>query len=221
MAAARLDERLQTAAELFPACAYGADIGADHGRLSCYLLETGVCQRMCVTDISGESLKKARDLLALKGLSARADLRVGDGLTALAAPAGAVAILGMGARTMRDILLGGRDRLQGAALILSAHTEPHLIRRALEEMGYRITRERVALAAGRYYVILRAEPGEERLSEKQCRLGPRLMETREPRYPGYLLWQKQMTLPKRTREAKEYLQWLEEEMRRVGDGGND
>ena len=122
---------------------------------------------------------------------------------------------------VRNSLSLGRDRLQGAALILSAHTEPHLIRRALEEMGYRITRERVALAAGRYYVILRAEPGEERLSEKQCRLGPRLMETKEPRYPGYLLWQKQMTLPKRTREAKEYLQWLEEEMHRVGDGGND
>ena len=54
-----MDERLSAAADLFPACAYGADIGADHGRLSCYLLTKERCHRMCVADISADSLEKA------------------------------------------------------------------------------------------------------------------------------------------------------------------
>ena len=53
-----LDDRLSRAAALFPACEYGADIGADHGRLSCYLLANQRCSRMCVADISADSLEK-------------------------------------------------------------------------------------------------------------------------------------------------------------------
>ena len=64
-----LDERLACAAALFPACEYGADIGADHGRLSCALLASGKCRRMCVADISAESLEKAKRLLRLHGLA--------------------------------------------------------------------------------------------------------------------------------------------------------
>ncbi|MBR0407985.1 MAG: tRNA (adenine(22)-N(1))-methyltransferase TrmK, partial [Clostridia bacterium] len=75
-----LDDRLSRAAALFPACEYGADIGADHGRLSCFLLESGKAERMCVADISGDSLKKAEALLSLRGLAERADFKVGDGL---------------------------------------------------------------------------------------------------------------------------------------------
>ena len=76
-----LDDRLARAAALFPACAYGADIGADHGRLSCILLARGVCERMCVADVSAPSLQKARHLLDVHGLADRADVIVGDGLT--------------------------------------------------------------------------------------------------------------------------------------------
>ena len=113
-----LDDRLVRAAALFPACAYGADIGADHGRLSCILLANNVCRRMCVSDLSADSLKKARMLLARHGVLDRADFRVGDGLDVLDHPADAVSILGMGGRTLSGILLRGKSKLGGAALIL-------------------------------------------------------------------------------------------------------
>ena len=79
----QLDERLQAAADLFSACDLGADIGADHGRLSCHLLHTNTCQRMIVADISDESLQKARNLLSLHCLDSRVEYRVADGLKAL------------------------------------------------------------------------------------------------------------------------------------------
>ena len=216
-----LDERLQTAADLFPACAYGADIGADHGRLSCYLLESGKCQRMCVTDVSAPSLKKAETLLSIMGLRDRADCLAGSGLSVLPHPAQAIAILGMGGHTMAEILTSSVEKLQGAALILSAHTDMDLIRRTLPHLHYRIDEERIAYAAGRYYVILRATPGEEAYTEKQCLLGPRFMETNAVHYEEYLAWQIRMTLPKRTEAARAYLQMLKEEQDRVRHCGHD
>ena len=217
----RLDDRLQTAAELFPACAYGADIGADHGRLSCYLLEKGICQRMCVADISAESLKKADGLLHLRGLTDRADIIVGSGLTVLPQHAQAIAILGMGGHTLASILEEGKNRLHGAQLILSAHTEMEWVRSTLSRIGYRIAEERIALAASRYYVMLRAETGEEAYTEKQCFLGPRLMEGCVRHYSEYLAWKTRMTAPKRTEAAARQTQWLKEEENRVRDGGHD
>lgn len=216
-----LDDRLTRAAALFPACDYGADIGADHGRLSCYLLESGKAKRMCVADISGDSLKKAEALLSLRGLAERADFRVGDGLNVLDAPADAIAILGMGGHTLSGILANGKDQLGGAALILSAHTDMQLVRRTLTELNYRIEAEDVAFAANRFYCLLRAVPGEENLTEQQRTLGPRLMETAAAYYPDYLRWRIGLAAKKQSAAGKQELTWLKEEEERVRDSTND
>ena len=221
MGALPLDDRLSRAAALFPACAYGADIGADHGRLSCYLLENGKCRRMCVADISAPSLKKAQELLSLRGLSGRADFRVGDGLTVLPAPADAIAILGMGGHTLSDILLSGKDKLQNAALILSAHTDLSMVRKTLCGLDYHIDAEQIARAAGRFYVVLRALPGGEALSEKQLLLGPRLMEAMPQHYRDYLSWRLSLASRKQTEAGRQEYAWLEEELGRVRNREND
>ena len=217
----RLDDRLARAAALFPACAYGADIGADHGRLSCVLLAKGICRRMCVADISPASLQKAERLLQLHGLQHRADLSVGDGLTVLRKPAQAIAILGMGGRTVSEILQTGRDQLQNAALILSAHTDIPLVRQTLVQLNYRIETEQIALVSGRMYVVMRAQPGREAYSEKQLFLGPRLMETVQKHYPEYIAWRIGSARRKRSADAKEELAWLEEEEERVRNRADD
>ncbi len=216
-----LDDRLSRAAALFPACAYGADIGADHGRLSCYLLLSGTCGRMCVADLSAPSLQKAKALLSRHGLTERADFRVGDGLKVLPQPAEAVAILGMGGHTIASILVNGAEKLQGAALILSAHTDVDLVRRTLMESAYQIDREQIAYAAGRYYVVLRALPGMESLVERQLVLGPRLTESTPEHYEGYLAWRMGIAARKRTEEGRREWNWLKEEVERVRDGRND
>ena len=216
-----LDARLARAAALFPACAYGADIGADHGRLSCYLLKENVCERMCVADLSADSLSKARALLQLHGVSDRADFMVGDGLTVLPRAAEAIAILGMGGRTLSGILLDGREYLRGAALILSAHTEIPLVRQTLAEIQYRIETEQITRTGGRFYVVLRALPGRENYTEKQLYLGPRLMESTAAEYRDYLAWRTDVIRQMRTESAARELWWLKEELDRVCNGEND
>ena len=215
-----LDARLSLAASLFPACAYGADIGADHGRLSCYLLETGKAARMCVADVSAPSLNKARELLALRGVESRADIRVGDGLNVLSQRADAIAILGMGGRTVSEILTAGKDQLCGATLILSAHTDMALLRHTLADLGYRIGTEKIALAANRFYIVMRAIPGWENMDGKQALLGPRLMEHMTAHYPEYLFWRIGLAAQKQNAAGRQELQWLREEYDRVCDRQN-
>ena len=217
----QLDERLSCAAALFPACVYGADIGADHGRLSCYLLESGKAKRMCVADISADSLKKAEALLTERGLHDRADFRVGDGLSVLDRPAGAIAILGMGGHTLCGILNNGREKLKNAALVLSAHTDMPLVRRTLMELDYRIETEEIAFASNRFYCLLRAVPGLEMLNEKQLCLGPRLMENIASHYPEYLQWRIGIAAKKQSPEGQQEMNWLKEEEARVRHSQND
>ena len=114
-----------------------------------------------------------------------------------------------------------REKLQGAQLILSAHTEMELVREALIELHYKIIAEQIALAAGRFYVVLSAAPGEERLSEKQLFLGPRLMEGRETNYLSYLQKRILRYQPMRDEQTIKELQWLKEEENRVRNCEND
>ena len=176
---------------------------------------------MCVTDISAESLRKAERLLALHHLSERADFQTGDGLLALKKPAEAAAILGMGGHSLCGILRSGRDRLCGASLILSAHTDFPLVRQTLQEIGYRIAQECIIFDNKRFYVVMKAEPGMECLTEKQRLIGPRLMEERPALYPDYLRWRIGVVSCERNEDAQRSLAYLKEEYENVcQDEGN-
>ncbi len=212
----QLDERLKKAAKIFPACAYGADIGADHGRLSCFLLAQNRCERMCVSDLSAPSLEKARRLITMHGMAERADFLVGNGLKVLQKKADAIAVLGMGGKTIAQILKEGREKLQDAVLVLSAHTELAVLRNAIQEIGYRIDTEEVAYAGGRFYVIVKAVPGKEEYSEKQLLIGPRLMEHGSEHYLEYLTWRRDVLRCENTDIGRMHLKMIEEELYHAG-----
>jgi tRNA (adenine22-N1)-methyltransferase len=187
-----LDDRLQAAADLYPACCLGADIGTDHGRLPLYLLASGRCERMVVSDISAPALSKARELITRHRFEDRAVFVQADGLNALHEPAKAVSLLGMGGDTMCAILAAAPQRLQKAALILSPHTELYKVREVLHLIGYRIEKESVARSGGRFYVILQAVPGDAVYTEKELLLGPCLTRERPPLFQDYLRWRQRV-----------------------------
>ena len=210
-----LDARLQAAADLFTACDTGADIGADHGRLSCYLLHTERCRRMIVADISADSLQKAKRLLSLHSLHDRAVFRVADGLDALEERAECVAICGMGGRAMGEILRRGRDRLCGADLVLSCHTEIPLLRATLCEICYHIETERLVRAKNRFYIIMKALPGAAQYTAKELYLGPVLLQGKEPLWLEYLQWRAGV-VGYEVGNGR-YLEWIKEELAREID----
>ena len=183
-----LDERLSLAASLYPVCEVAADIGTDHGFLPCHLLENGVCQRMILADVSAKAIRRAEAQVARRNLQDRAAIVCADGLDAVTAPCGCISIMGMGGETLAGILLKGQDRLQGATLVLSAHTELPLARQAIRDIGYHITREVLCRAAGRFYVFWRAEPGMQPMDDDELRYGRLLYQEHTPLLQEYILW---------------------------------
>lgn len=182
-----LDERLRQALFLAEPCELCADVGADHGRLSAALLQSGRARRVLVSDVSAPSLLKAKTLLGGLGLSDRAAFVVADGLHALEALEGAapqhVFILGMGGQTLSRILQEGRSLLRGATLVLGAQTDLPLLRETLCQIGYRIRREIVVEENRRYYILTRCTPaleGEPVYDERELLLGPMLLQERPP-----------------------------------------
>lgn len=175
-----LDERLSLVYDLYDPCALAADIGTDHGQLASVLLQTGRCERMILTDISASALSHARAEMIRCRLMNRVSLRLGDGLAPLEEDCQMISVTGMGGRTIRDILTKGTEKLHGASLVLSAHTDLPMVRKAVMEIGYHLDREEPCFAAGRLYLVLRARPGREILTDRQLRLGVRLQDSVSP-----------------------------------------
>ncbi|MDD3213698.1 MAG: class I SAM-dependent methyltransferase [Eubacteriales bacterium] len=178
------DARLRAAADWVAPCGTCADIGCDHGRLGAVLLAERRCQRLLAADISPKALAKAQARIRSLGFVEQTFFAVADGLDALDAlpdkRADTLCILGMGGDTVAQILLRGRQRLQGATLILGAQTELYLARIAIQQIGYRLTDERIVQAEGRLYLLMRAMPAEADAppyDERQLLLGPCLLKT--------------------------------------------
>ena len=173
----RLDARLSLAYDLYDPCELAADIGTDHAHLPAALLQRGRCRHMILTDLSESALRNARDEMIRLRLTDRVSLRAGDGLSPLDETCGMISVTGMGGRTIRGILLDGREKLRGASLILSAHTDLPLIRDAVRLIGYHLDREEPCFCAGRYYLVIRARPGAWNMTPREIRLGGPLFDS--------------------------------------------
>ena len=181
-----LDSRLSLAFDLYDSCGLAADIGTDHAHLPAALLQRGRCQRMILTDISESALNNARNEIIRLHLTDRVSLRQGDGLSPISETCEMISVMGMGGRTIQDILLSGRDKLRGASLVLSAHTDWHLIREAILRIGYHLDREEPCFSAGRYYLVIRARPGKALMTKQEIRLGGPLFHSDSPLLKPFL-----------------------------------
>ena len=147
-------ERLDCAIELLSGARVVADVGCDHGRLSCALIQRNLVSRCIATDISEPSLQKAERLIRKIGAQDRIETRLGDGLMPLTAgEADALAILGMGGTLMTQILDVNPPLMGAARCVLQPMRAAKDIRRWLIERNYPVLDDRVVLDTGRYYQI--------------------------------------------------------------------
>lgn len=155
-----LRPRLEAALSLLKGRAVVADIGCDHGRLCCALLQRDARARCIASDVSVPSLAKARSLARLTGLWERIDFRIGDGLSVLHdGEAEAVALLGMGGTLMARLLDACPTPLMGARLaVLQPMRAGEDIRRYLYARGYCVERDLVVADAGRLYEVFSVLP---------------------------------------------------------------
>ena len=186
----QLDARLALAEDLLGRCETLYEIGRYHGFLAVHMLLTGRCRRAVLCDISADALSRARGLVARAGLADRAAFAVTDGFAGLdPQPGDAAAILGMGGRTIAAILREGLP----CPVVLQANVEIACARRRVEQAGMHIAREGVARAAGRLYVVMRAEPGPATQHiESYISLGPAHLRDKQARAREYLRWRQRV-----------------------------
>ena len=175
----KLDARLRAAADWVLPCETCADIGCDHGRLGTTLLLEKRCRRLLAADVSAKALQKAIARINAQGLRDQTVFAHANGLDALdALPGGkadTICILGMGGETLAGILMRGKNRLQGARLVLGAQTELPLTREALVKIGYHLQAEQVISSEGRLYILMLATPAPKDVpayTKREITLGP-------------------------------------------------
>lgn len=94
--------------------------------------------------------------------------------------------------------------------MLSSHTDIPLVRQTLMQIGYAITAERIARAKGRFYVLMRAEPGNAHYTERELYLGPALLDNPPPLWQDYLRWREGVVACEAGHERQ--LAWIREEL---------
>lgn len=184
-----LTGRLAALAEYVTPGAVAADIGTDHAYLPIYLVKRGICPRVIATELNPGPFQAAARKLKEYGLTARVELRLGDGLQTLRPGEAAVLVLaGMGGNTIKEILAAAPAVLSGAGrLVLQPMADPGDLRSWLAASGWRLMDEELVEEDGRLYVIMAAEPGLETADDPLLlELGPRLLEKRAPLLEDYL-----------------------------------
>lgn len=187
----QLDERLSTIERMAGRCRRIVDVGTNHGFLPVHMLQSGLCNEALLCDISADALERAKRTIAEEAIGKQAELCVTDGLEGIDLRADdVVTICGMGARTIAHIM----RRATICPVVMQANVELKFLRRHLESIGMHITDEDVALAGGRYYVILRAESGSDAvMSEYEAHIGRMLLKKGSPLVKEYLLWRRGVT----------------------------
>lgn len=182
-------ERLACAMEMLRGAQTVADIGCDHGRLSCALVQQGIAERCIAVDISAPSLKKAEQLAERVGVADRVETRLGDGLQPVQpGEADAIAILGVGGTLTARMLEAVDTPLNGAKrCVLQPMRAVDDIRTWLFERNYPVLSDRVVFEGGRYYQVFSVSPPQ---SERQVLpdgwpedcffLGYKTFESRDP-----------------------------------------
>ena len=171
-----LRPRLAAAAAYLSGARTVADIGCDHGRLAVALLQQGTARHVIASDLSADSLQKARALAFF----------VSDGLSHLApGEADALVFTGMGGELIARLLQDGA-RIAAAAerIVMQPMGGTRELRSYLLQNGYAILDERFVLDAGRFYQVILVKPQFGQSAELPCdallEFGPIAFAQRDP-----------------------------------------
>jgi tRNA (adenine22-N1)-methyltransferase len=166
-----------------------ADIGTDHAYLPCFLVAAGAVPRVVASDRAPGPLAAAAATVRAEGLGDRIDLRLGDGLSVLElGEAATVVIAGMGGSLIATLLEQAPPQVLAAVrrLVLQPMGGEERLRLWLVGHGWRIAGEEMLADDGRLYVVITAEPGEQRLSPAEAVAGPFLLGRGGPLLASYI-----------------------------------
>lgn len=186
-----LSKRMQMVADMVTKGNVLADIGCDHGFVSIYLLEKGICPRVIAMDVNEGPLLRAKEHIDKRGLTPYIDVRLSDGMEKLLLKeADSILIAGMGGRLVIKILTDCMEKAKALQeIILQPQSELHLVRQFLIDTGFHIIQEDMVKDNGKFYLAMRVvwrEEKAEALSEEELWYGPLLIKEKHPVLREYL-----------------------------------
>ena len=147
-----MTKRLQTIFANLPACKSFADVGCDHGFIAKEMIESNKCLNVTVSDISADSLNKAKKLLKKYIDQGLAHAICTDGLKNINSNTECVLIAGMGGEEIIKILTS--SNFLPKTLVLQPMKNTDKVRKTLFELGYGIKKDYIFYDKDKYYNLL-------------------------------------------------------------------
>ncbi len=166
------------------------DVGCDHALLDIYLYQNNDKLNILATDVNKNPLKSAKNNIDKYDLADKIIIKESKGIDLLDKNS-TVVIAGMGKDTIVDILKENKDKLHFIDnLIVSSHSKIPELRRDINELDFKIIKEKVVYDENKYYVVINYSKGKEKLTDKELLLGPNLLKNKDKEvleYYRYLL----------------------------------
>ena len=178
-----IGDRLEAIGKLVPQGCVLADIGTDHAYLPVWLLEQGKIASAIAGDIAEGPCLAAKNTVSMYGMKGKVEVRLGSGLKVLqAGEADCIAIAGMGASTMIEILEADMPlAVEAKRLVLQPMAGAASLRKWLIQNGWHIVAEDLVADGRHLYEIMGVERGEsEAFSDAVLEIGPSLIEAKHP-----------------------------------------
>lgn len=194
-----LSKRLQMLATLVPQGTRAVDVGCDHGFLSVYLVQKGICPEVLAMDVRTGPLSAAEEHIASYGLGDRIHTRISDGLIAMEeGEADTMVCAGMGGPLMEKILSDSMAKARSlGTLILQPQSELRKFRVFLRKNGFCILKEEAVFEDGKFYFaeVVRYD-GKKRRKKSDVfdEYGELLLKEKNPVTYEYLNFQKKVNL---------------------------
>lgn len=156
----KLSKRLQLLHDLMDPGRILADIGSDHALLPVACVRSGQAVKAIAGELNEGPFEAAKKQVASAGLSAKIEVRKGDGLDVIEpGEVDTVTIAGMGGALIAAILDRGIHRLEGVTrLILQPNVGEDILRKWLYEHDFVVEAERIIEEDGKIYEVIAAVP---------------------------------------------------------------
>lgn len=163
-----MKKRIKEICSLVPDCEIFADVGCDHGYVAEEIVKSGKCRKAIVSDVSEKCLLKAQTLLADYIAQGRVTGVVSDGFDNIPFCSCAV-IAGMGGEEICSVIRKAKNLPQ--TLILQPMKNVDKLRLVCVKHGFRIEKDYVFEADGKYYDLIKAVKGEDELTPDETLFG--------------------------------------------------
>ena len=228
-----IGDRLEAIGKLVPQGCVLADIGTDHAYLPVWLLEQGKIASAIAGDIAEGPCLAAKNTVSMHGMKGKVEVRLGSGLKVLqAGEADCIAIAGMGASTMIEILEADMSlAVEAKRLVLQPMAGAASLRKWLIQNGWCIVAEDLVADGRHLYEIMAVERGEsEAFSDAVLEIGPSLIEAKHPllakqfarQINNYKKLLANMGKSEQARASEKYIVWekLVQELEALADACN-